>query len=492
MFAPGANDNDAESSSGPSLEIDTDNDRDSAFGGDNQSSYTMSVTDSVYNYKYENGRRYHSYAEGKYPVPNDEIEKDRLDLQHHAFRLTLDGDLYRAPIPKDLQHVLDVGTGTGIWAIEFADEHPSAAVIGTDLSPIQPTEVPPNCSFLIDDIEQEWIFHNKFDFIHTRAMVAAIKNWDAFFKQAYTNLAPGGFIECQEITFPAMCMDPAITSDMSPFLRWSDLFIEAAGKIGIDGKSAHKFGPKLQERGFTNIHSKTYKWPVGQWAKGGKMKLLGKFVFEDCMDWLPSSALGLFTRVLGWSREEVEVFLASVRKELKEEKHRHFYARVVVWYAQKPREAGTSDASAYDIAKEEESLESDEERTARFRRDEAAAAASAPESAKSPGALADTTADLSIASPPGEIPTEAIKEPAPTTEDSLVAASADQEMTTPGPEIPEETQPAQEESKPEETIEIPKTAEPSVTAPTDAAKTADTEAAKTASEVADTAAKIDA
>lgn len=36
---------------------------------------------------------------------------------------------------------LDIGTGTGIWAIDFADEHPETTVIGTDLSPIQPDSV---------------------------------------------------------------------------------------------------------------------------------------------------------------------------------------------------------------------------------------------------------------------------------------------------------------------------------------------------------------
>jgi hypothetical protein len=44
------------------------------------------------------------------------------DLQHHLFLLTLDGELYNAPL-KDLSgglhNVLDIGTGTGIWAIDF-------------------------------------------------------------------------------------------------------------------------------------------------------------------------------------------------------------------------------------------------------------------------------------------------------------------------------------------------------------------------------------
>lgn len=253
---------------------------------------------------------------------------DRLDLQHHAFRLTLDGKLYRAPIAKDVQRVLDVGTGTGIWAIEFADEHPSAHVIGTDLSPIQPEQVPPNCEFLIDDCTQDWIFHNPFDFIHTRAMVAAIRNWDRLFEQAYANLKPGGYIECQELTFPIKCMDSDMTAENSALVRWSDLFFEAAGKAGLDATGPRHLAPKLQAAGFVNVHVKTYKWPLGKWAKGAKFKLLGRYVYQDLWDALPSLSLGLFTRVLGWSRDEVEVFLAECRQEGKR-KDRHFYAD---WY----------------------------------------------------------------------------------------------------------------------------------------------------------------
>jgi trans-aconitate methyltransferase len=306
--------------------------------------------------------------------------------------LTLDGALYRAPI-KNVQNVLDVGTGTGIWAIEFAEENPSATVLGTDLSPIQPTEVPPNCSFLIDDCDNDWVFREHFDFVHTRAMVAAIKDWPRFFEQAYANLKPGGYLECQEITFPPFATDPSLTHENSPLLRWSHLFGEAAAKIGLDHQGPRKFAPMLREAGFVEIHAKQYNWPVGRWAKGQKNKLLGRFVMEDLLDWLPSSALALFTRVLKWSREEVELFLASVRKELKD-KNKHFYAHVIIWWARKPEDASALGSAAEPIMNDEGALESDEDKPTKAKESTAA-----PEAVASPGALADEAADLTLASP---------------------------------------------------------------------------------------------
>ena len=128
----------SETTHNPPAVLEADDHVDEAYVTDDESTFTASVTSSIRAYRHENGRRYHAYKDGSYMVPNDELENDRLDFQHAMFQRTLDGKLHVAPIPQDVQNVLDVGTGTGIWAIDFADEYPSARVIGTDLSPIQP------------------------------------------------------------------------------------------------------------------------------------------------------------------------------------------------------------------------------------------------------------------------------------------------------------------------------------------------------------------
>jgi SAM-dependent methyltransferase len=154
----------------------------------------------VYNYRYENGRTYHSYRAGAYHLPNDKQEQERLDLLHHICKMLLGGELFTAPLPSDVHRILDVGTGTGIWAVDVADRFPGTLVFGTDLSPIQPLWVPPNLKFYVDDAEAEWTWEEteKFDFIHGRALCGGIGDWPRFYEQVWNNLAPGGWVEMQE------------------------------------------------------------------------------------------------------------------------------------------------------------------------------------------------------------------------------------------------------------------------------------------------------
>ena len=148
-------------------------------------------------YGYGDGRRYHAYHAGKYLLPNDEKEQERMDLLHAVWDRVLKSDpLHKMPISP--ARVLDIGTGTGIWAIDMADKFPGAYVLGLDLSPIQPSWVPPNCCFEIFDIETGWPFQGQFDLIHARSLAGSIADWSRFYMECFKHLTPGGFIEIQE------------------------------------------------------------------------------------------------------------------------------------------------------------------------------------------------------------------------------------------------------------------------------------------------------
>ncbi|SPO05860.1 uncharacterized protein DNG_08548 [Cephalotrichum gorgonifer] len=126
---------------------------------------------------YENGRRYQSFMEGRYPLPNDEGEQGREEIMHFMVKEVLDSRLYMAPLGENPQKILDLGTGCGMWAIETGDKLPSAHVIGIDLSPIQPYYAPPNVEWKIDDLEAEWpAAYREADFIHARNFLPTISN----------------------------------------------------------------------------------------------------------------------------------------------------------------------------------------------------------------------------------------------------------------------------------------------------------------------------
>jgi SAM-dependent methyltransferase len=157
-------------------------------------SSTASLSSSVTSFRMEFGRRYHAFNDDAYWLPNDEEEMSRLELQHVIWSLCLRGRLYIAPLQTtNIERVLDVGTGTGKWAIEFADANPQVQVVGTDLSPIQPEFSPPNCSFVVENVEDEWMFREPFDYIHGRMLMLGIHDWAKYFRQCFEHLKPGGW-----------------------------------------------------------------------------------------------------------------------------------------------------------------------------------------------------------------------------------------------------------------------------------------------------------
>jgi trans-aconitate methyltransferase len=97
-------------------------------------------------------------------------------MKHAMLLEMLDGRLYLAPIGTDPRKIIDIGTGTGIWAVEMGDLFPGAEVLGLDLSPIQPQWAPPNVRFMIDDVEDEWASGSGWDFAHFRSMALVLRD----------------------------------------------------------------------------------------------------------------------------------------------------------------------------------------------------------------------------------------------------------------------------------------------------------------------------
>lgn len=215
-------------------------------------------------YCYENGRRYHAYRHGQYPIPNDEEEQDRLALMHHLFKLLTGGDLYRAPIRagREPRRILDIGTGTGAWALEMAEDFPNADVIGTDLSPIQPNWAPPNCTFHVDDAESDWTFapDEAFDYIHARSLGGGIADWERLLCQAYQHLKPGGWLELQEYE-TWVRSDDGTHEQATMLLDWQQKLDQGSRQFGKRMNVASDVAEWMQDAGFVNVTDDVYKVP---------------------------------------------------------------------------------------------------------------------------------------------------------------------------------------------------------------------------------------
>ncbi|RSM06590.1 hypothetical protein CDV31_009019 [Fusarium ambrosium] len=318
--------------------IEVDQDSDSSYSLSTRVTDTESLRSSILSYKWENGRRYHSYQDGSYWAPNDDRQQEAEDLMHEVYRIILNNELYEAPIGDNPQVILDLGCGTGIWAIEFADLHSSADVLGVDLSPIQPTFVPPNCRFEVDDINQEWTHpDDHFDFVHIRAMMGCIPDWTELFEKAFKHTQPGGWIESVELWGAAKCDDDTLKSD-SPLYTWIEVFKKIGSLTGKPFFWDDKMADSIRKAGFINLKGRVIKVPIGTWPKDKTLKQWGAWNRQFLLQGLEGFSIRGLTEMLGWKYEDAQLFLANMRKELTDPAV-HSYLNVTVFHGQKPESA---------------------------------------------------------------------------------------------------------------------------------------------------------
>ncbi|KAK1758616.1 hypothetical protein QBC47DRAFT_399513 [Echria macrotheca] len=301
-----------------SIVVDRDELRgtDAGYESDNGSSASTSLAESIRDYIYENGRRYHRFREGRYNFPNDDSEQQREDMKHSMVKMLCGNQLFFAPLGRNPQQILDIGTGTGIWAIEMGDLFESATVLGVDLSPIQPEWVPPNVRFMVDDVESPWLHpRNYFDYIHARHTVMAIKDWPRLMRRSLEHLKPGGWLEIQEVFHSPISVHGTMPPD-HPVAQYWRFIHDGLTRLGVQFHAVanERMKHMMQECGYVNVQERVLHIPIGTWPKNKVLKTVGLYWRTILLDGVQAIALGPLTRGCGWSREQVELFLIQVRK----------------------------------------------------------------------------------------------------------------------------------------------------------------------------------
>lgn len=140
----------------------------------------------------------------------------------------------------------------------------------------------------------------------------------------YRNTSPGGYIEVSDICFPVLTDDDTFPKD-SALQSWATQQLNGSKVIGrpLDAAKNHK--AELQRVGYTDITVKQFIWPMNPWPRDPKYKELGMWNCENFSAGVSGFSIALFTRVLGWTPEQLEVFLVDVRKEIKDTRiHAYF------------------------------------------------------------------------------------------------------------------------------------------------------------------------
>ena len=142
-------------------------------------------------------------------------------------------------------------------------------------------------------------------------------------------------MELQEFVVPVESRDG--THKNTNILKWGQLLCEAARRLGrpMGADVCDLIAQQMQDAGFVDVQQRNFAWPTNTWPKNKLMKELGHRTRISCTDGMEGLCLALLTRGLGWSKEEVDVLVALVRKDFND-RSIHAYIPMPVFFGRKP------------------------------------------------------------------------------------------------------------------------------------------------------------
>jgi hypothetical protein len=121
--------------------------------------------------------------------------------------------------------------------------------------------------------------------------------------------------------------------------EWYNYMCEGISKFGGGGRKLDLdlecVINMMREAGFINVNYRTFKIPLGSWAKDPVLKKAGEYQLRAMVDGIEGLTLAPLTRCLHWQWEEVKVLLAQARNDA-QSKGRYYYLPGYVLWGQKP------------------------------------------------------------------------------------------------------------------------------------------------------------
>jgi len=318
-------------------------------GSPSPSIYTMTSSIREDLLAHVHGRLVNNHSD-VYHLPADDEEIDRLDIQHFMLKALNNGKLWFGPVEEVLKEVpgvykamLDLGCGTGIWAIEMAGRFPHCDVVGVDLAPVQSKDRPDNCRIEVDDINLGLEhFYGQFDLVHARLISSGIKDYHSLVDQISQIVRPDGLflvIECEFIIYDENKVYlPPYPLD-HPKHSWFVDFVHHLSKA-MRARLGNIDAATLLESWLSDHHAfesveSTKAWlPTGPWFPpntddGHRLNHVAKLMQDDLITVLASSRPLLLGN--GMPSSEVESLIDNARRELSDITHRLYVKLDVVW-----------------------------------------------------------------------------------------------------------------------------------------------------------------
>ncbi|KAL4948888.1 hypothetical protein BDW69DRAFT_188855 [Aspergillus filifer] len=205
--------------------------------------------------------------------------------------------------------ILDIGTGSGYWALELASAFKAATVYGVDIVLLQPTWTAPNCHFHVADITQpDWHEARSYqnaDLVRIDRFFGDIPVLRWILKGAYSCCASRGVVE---IHHTGICL-----ANRNENTAFHGFYRDLETAYGRDLNPIHAYYRAMRDNGFRQVNNERREIPLDA-PRNPKQEE----IYQNWLRGLEAMSLRYFVERLDKSYLQATVEIAGARSALQQ------------------------------------------------------------------------------------------------------------------------------------------------------------------------------